>query len=95
MGKTKVITISNQKGGVGKTNMTVNLGIGLARLGKKILICDADPQSDLTTSLGWRNQDQLSVTLTTLMQRAINDKPIKAGEAILHHPEQVDLIPAD
>lgn len=89
-----MIAICNQKGGVTKTTTTVNLGTGLALQGKSVLLVDADPQADLTTSPGWPDNDNLSVTLATLMDSIIQDKPISSSEGILHHAECVDLVPA-
>lgn len=90
---TQIVSLANQKGGVGKTTTCANLGIGLAREGKRVLLVDCDPQASLTLSLGWRKPETLPVTLATLMGRVLQEQPVHAEEAILHHAEGVDLIP--
>ena len=95
MDNCKVIAITNQKGGVGKTTTTVNLGVGLACNRKKILLIDADPQGSLTISLGIKNPDALDVSLATVMDAAIEDRPMDESAGILRHREGVDILPSN
>ena len=92
---TRITAISNQKGGVAKTTSTVNLGVGLAREGKKVLLVDADPQGSLTVSMGIQNPDELTESLSTLMLAEMVDMPIPPDFGIIHHQEGVVLIPGN
>ena len=90
-----VLATVNQKGGVAKTTSCINIGAAMAREGKKVLLVDTDPQASMTISLGNQQPDQLAPTIADLMTKVMNDVPIAPGEGILHHPEGIDLLPAN
>ena len=91
----RIIAIANQKGGVGKTTTCVNLGVGLARAGKKVLLVEADAQGSMAVSLGIQEPDELDVTLVNIMEKVINDEDVEPGEGIIRHEEGIDFIPAN
>ena len=95
MSKATVMAVVNQKGGTGKTTTCENLGIGLAREGKRVLLIDTDPQGSLTIALGHSRPDDLPVTLTDLMAKVMQDQPLSPKEGILSHDEGVELVPAN
>lgn len=91
----KVIAICNQKGGVSKTTTTANLGVGLVRAGKKVLVIDADPQGNLSQSLGIENPDELEVALPSIMEQIMTGEDVDVTQGIVHHKEGLDLMPCN
>lgn len=91
----KVIAVTNQKGGVGKTVTSVNLGIGLVREGYSVLMIDADPQGSMSISLGCDEPDSLDYSLATALVNIINDEPVDVAKGLIRHPEGVDFMPGN
>ena len=95
MNQCKVIAVENQKGGTGKTTTVLNLGVGLARQGKRVLLIDADPQGSLSISLGITNPDEFDITLATVLTDVMQDKLFADDQGIIQTDEGVDLMPCN
>lgn len=95
MAKPKVISVANQKGGVGKSTTVYNLGAGLALEGKKVLMLDTDPQGDLTKMLGQRKPHDLPLTLANVMSDVVSGKEPTGHPEIMHHREGFDFVPGN
>lgn len=91
----KVIICANQKGGVAKSTSVVNLSVGLAGKGKRVLVIDNDPQGSLTEALGFPEPDKLEVTLANIMEWVLNEDDFEPDAGIIHHEEGIDLMPAN
>ncbi|MDJ1649885.1 MULTISPECIES: ParA family protein [Gordonibacter] len=91
----RTIAIANQKGGTGKTSTALSLGVALARRGRRVLLVDADPQGDLTKSLGWADPDSLETTIADHMAAVIGGSDDDPRAGVLGHREGVDLMPAN
>ena len=88
----RIISIVNQKGGTGKSACTANLAVGLAQKNMKVLIVDADPQSDVSAGFGYRDCDDSNETLTALMDAVMKDEDIPSECFIRHQAEGIDII---
>lgn len=94
----RIYSVCSQKGGTGKTTTSINLGVGLAREGKKVLLVDFDAQGDLTTGLGCCDDedfDNLDYTIATSLKKTINKESFDPHECIIHCSESVDVIPSN
>ncbi|SHH67991.1 chromosome partitioning protein [Desulfosporosinus lacus DSM 15449] len=90
----KIIAIANQKGGTGKTTTAYNMGIALAEIGKKILLVDNDPQTNLTTAFGIRNTDDLSISLHDVLTMLMDGQELPDKSEYILRGEKLDLIPS-
>ena len=91
MAKAKVLSVTNQKGGVGKSTTVYNLGAGLAMSGKRVLALDVAPQGDLTKMLDQRKP----LTLANSMNDIVAGTLARDHPEIMHHQEGFDFMPGN
>ena len=91
----KILTIANQKGGVGKSTSVLNLGYALGQTGNRVLLIDLDPQSSLTVCFGVENHEKLKTTMYHLMKNTLDLETLPPKSEYLMKKGNVDLIPCN
>jgi chromosome partitioning protein len=91
----KVIAIASMKGGVTKTTVSLNLATALALMGKKVLVCDLDPQGSLTICSGVKNPDKLTHTTYSLLDTALSEEELPEPREYIIPCEKIDVIPCN
>lgn len=91
----KIISVSNQKGGTGKTTTASNMGNALAYAGKRVLLVDFDPQANLSMSFGIERPDELPVSMHNVLSLVMDGEPLPDNMEYVLHGDKLDIIPSN
>lgn len=95
MASCKILTVANQKGGTAKTSTVINLAYALSMQGKRVLVCDFDPQANLSMCFGIESPDELEVSAYQVMKALINDEVLPNKSDYILSNGKLDIIPSN